>query len=162
MVAGRERYTAHHTHLPSMWGQGDCLSTDNVTDVLRDRQGAVYLLSFCTVLCSTHTATEPRLCWQVHVQGAEVKMKCSLTFSLLVSCALLGLGMFVTTSVDVRRKWRLHKVLSACLSVTGAAIKCFSCKDDKASCNEQRNCIYENACLTFVETGTCVLITQIT
>lgn len=53
-------------------------------------------------------------------------MKCSLTFSLLLCCALLGLG---------------------------TAIKCYSCKDYTASCTKQRDCSYDDACLTLTERG---------
>lgn len=36
---------------------------------------------------------------------------------------------------------------------TGSAIRCFSCKDYTASCSKQRDCSYDDACLTLNERG---------
>ncbi|XP_032412233.1 CD59 glycoprotein [Xiphophorus hellerii] len=57
---------------------------------------------------------------------AEVKMKRSLVICLLVCSSLVGLG---------------------------SAIRCYSCKDYTASCTKQRDCSYDDACLTLVERG---------
>ncbi|XP_071335619.1 CD59 glycoprotein [Trachinotus anak] len=57
---------------------------------------------------------------------AEVKMKCSLGICLLICSALIGLG---------------------------SAIRCYSCKDYTASCSKQRDCSYDDACLTLTERG---------
>ncbi|KAM4601760.1 CD59 glycoprotein-like [Polymixia lowei] len=35
----------------------------------------------------------------------------------------------------------------------GSAIRCFSCKDYTASCSKQRECSYDDACLTLTERG---------
>ncbi|TNN27804.1 hypothetical protein EYF80_062050 [Liparis tanakae] len=40
-------------------------------------------------------------------------------------------------------------------SVPGSAIRCYSCKDYTASCSKQRDCSYDDACLTLSERGTC-------
>uniref|UniRef100_A0A8C9XS80 MAC-inhibitory protein n=1 Tax=Sander lucioperca TaxID=283035 RepID=A0A8C9XS80_SANLU len=39
------------------------------------------------------------------------------------------------------------------LCVSGSAIRCFSCKDYTASCSKQRECSYDDACLTLSERG---------
>ena len=39
--------------------------------------------------------------------------------------------------------------------VSGSAIRCYSCKDYTASCSKQRDCSYDDACLTLTERGTC-------
>lgn len=38
--------------------------------------------------------------------------------------------------------------------LSGSAIRCYSCKDYTASCTKQRDCSYDDACLTLVERGT--------
>ncbi|KAM9766455.1 CD59 glycoprotein isoform 1-T2 [Menidia menidia] len=53
-------------------------------------------------------------------------MKRSLGFCLLLCSTLIGLG---------------------------SAIRCFSCKDYTASCSKQRECSYDDACLTLTERG---------
>ncbi|XP_057685291.1 CD59 glycoprotein-like [Corythoichthys intestinalis] len=35
----------------------------------------------------------------------------------------------------------------------GSAIRCYSCKDYTASCSKQRDCSYDDACLTLTERG---------
>ncbi|RVE75553.1 hypothetical protein OJAV_G00017930 [Oryzias javanicus] len=62
-------------------------------------------------------------CW---VSCAEVKMKRTLGLCLLICSTLLG---------------------------RGSAIRCFSCKDYTASCSKQRDCSYDDACLTLNERG---------
>uniref|UniRef100_A0A3Q1G6G8 CD59 molecule (CD59 blood group) a n=1 Tax=Acanthochromis polyacanthus TaxID=80966 RepID=A0A3Q1G6G8_9TELE len=37
--------------------------------------------------------------------------------------------------------------------VSGSAIRCYSCKDYTASCSKQRDCSYDDACLTLNERG---------
>ncbi|TKS66695.1 CD59 glycoprotein-like [Larimichthys crocea] len=53
-------------------------------------------------------------------------MKRSLGFCLVICSALIGLG---------------------------TAIRCYSCKDYTASCSKQRECSYDDACLTLNERG---------
>ncbi|XP_059184234.1 CD59 glycoprotein-like [Centropristis striata] len=53
-------------------------------------------------------------------------MKCSLGICLVICSALFGLG---------------------------SAIRCYSCKDYTASCSKQRECSYDDACLTLTERG---------
>ncbi|XP_054880157.1 CD59 glycoprotein-like, partial [Poeciliopsis prolifica] len=36
---------------------------------------------------------------------------------------------------------------------SGSAIRCYSCKDYTASCTKQRDCSYDDACLTLIERG---------
>lgn len=38
--------------------------------------------------------------------------------------------------------------------VSGSAIRCYSCKDYTASCTKERECSYDDACLTLRERGT--------
>ncbi len=44
--------------------------------------------------------------------------------------------------------------------VSGSAIRCYSCKDYTASCSKQRDCSYDDACLTLNERGTPLLYTS--
>ncbi|KAF0046356.1 hypothetical protein F2P81_002885 [Scophthalmus maximus] len=57
---------------------------------------------------------------------AEVEMKRALGICLVICSALVGLG---------------------------SAIRCYSCKDYTASCSKQRDCSYDDACLTVNERG---------
>ncbi|MEQ2176247.1 hypothetical protein GOODEAATRI_026076 [Goodea atripinnis] len=53
---------------------------------------------------------------------------------------------------------------SRCAAVIlGSAIRCYSCKDYTGSCTKQRDCSYDDACLTLTERGpygTPVLLTS--
>ncbi|XP_030601630.1 CD59 glycoprotein [Archocentrus centrarchus] len=90
----------------------------------------------CTVPCSglRHFCLLERsllnlfVCGLTHefVSCAEVKMKRSLGICLVICSTLIGLG---------------------------SAIRCYSCKDYTASCTKQRDCSYDDACLTLSERG---------
>uniref|UniRef100_A0A672YEL0 UPAR/Ly6 domain-containing protein n=1 Tax=Sphaeramia orbicularis TaxID=375764 RepID=A0A672YEL0_9TELE len=44
-------------------------------------------------------------------------------------------------------------VLFSALIGLGSSIRCYSCKDYTASCTKQRDCSYDDACLTLTERG---------
>ncbi|XP_075897761.1 CD59 glycoprotein-like [Nelusetta ayraudi] len=44
-------------------------------------------------------------------------------------------------------------LLCSVLFELGSAIRCYSCKDYTASCSKQRDCSYDDACLTLSERG---------
>ncbi|KAF1372015.1 hypothetical protein PFLUV_G00277090 [Perca fluviatilis] len=51
----------------------------------------------------------------------------------------------------------MKRSLGICLlfgsALNRSAIRCFSCKDYTASCSKQRECSYDDACLTLSERG---------
>ncbi|KAF7643729.1 hypothetical protein LDENG_00234600 [Lucifuga dentata] len=62
----------------------------------------------------------------MYVSCSEMKMKRSLILSLVLCSTLIGPG------------W---------------SIRCYSCKDYTSSCSKQRDCSYDDACLTLSERG---------
>ncbi|XP_061760618.1 CD59 glycoprotein-like [Nerophis ophidion] len=55
----------------------------------------------------------------------------------------------------VNMKFSVSVFLMICFSLMGlgSAIRCYSCKDYTASCSKQRDCSYDDACLTLTERG---------
>ncbi|KAM9835974.1 CD59 glycoprotein [Aulostomus maculatus] len=52
----------------------------------------------------------------------------------------------------MRSVWTCVLLLST-LTTLGVAIRCYSCKDYTSSCSKQRDCSYDDACLTLTERG---------
>lgn len=78
-----------------------------------------------------------------------------MSVRLRLSC---GLWIWIREGPDPPHTSKSDSVLTLCfllLCVSGSAIRCYSCKDYTASCSKQRDCSYDDACLTLNERGTC-------
>ncbi|XP_073318729.1 CD59 glycoprotein [Pagrus major] len=53
----------------------------------------------------------------------------------------------------MKRTLGICLVICSALIGLGSAIRCYSCKDYTASCSKQRDCSYDDACLTLTERG---------
>ncbi|KAL3045421.1 CD59 glycoprotein-like isoform X2 [Trematomus bernacchii] len=54
---------------------------------------------------------------------------------------------------EVKMKLSLALLLCSAVFSVGSAIRCYSCKDYSGSCSKQRDCSYDDACLTLSERG---------
>ncbi|XP_044200353.1 CD59 glycoprotein isoform X1 [Thunnus albacares] len=53
----------------------------------------------------------------------------------------------------MKRSLGICVVMCCTLIGLGSAIRCYSCKDYTGSCSKQRDCSYDDACLTLTERG---------